>query len=88
MRFEEYIRRTAPLSVRDYLRYWERYRSIIESLGLERLPCNRWILKLASKSLSWAAAEGMISLEEETRTRRAPCAPAPLVQEDSRGREG
>ena len=70
MRFEEYIRKTAPLSYRDYMRYWGRYHSIIESLGFERLPCNKWVLKLASKWLSWAAAEGRISLEEEARARR------------------
>ncbi|AEM38196.1 hypothetical protein Pyrfu_0324 [Pyrolobus fumarii 1A] len=70
MRFEEYIRKTAPLSYRDYMRYWEGYHSIIESLGFERLPCNKWVLKLASKWLSWAASEGRISLEEEARARR------------------
>ncbi len=70
MRFEEYVRETAPLSHRDYMRYWERYCGLIEELRFEQLPCNKWVLKLSLKWLSWAAGEGRVSLEEEARARR------------------
>ncbi len=51
--FEEYVRETAPQSFEDYMRYWRLYRDAITELRVEQLPCNSWVLKLASKYIKW-----------------------------------
>ncbi len=56
--FEEYVRETAPGSFKDYMRYWRLYRGVIEELRLGELPCNSWVLKLASKYIRWLRLRG------------------------------
>ncbi len=63
MRFEEYLARRAPASLRDYMRYYERLRHALGTLEprlYERLPCNTWVLKLARIYVRWAMLEGCV----------------------------
>ena len=58
MNFIEYLGTKAPHSLRDYTRYWKRYRRLIEELNVSKLPCNKWLLKLMSNYLSWLSLTG------------------------------
>ena len=67
--FAESLRGRAPESARDYASYYERYRGILEELRLEALPCNSWVLKLASHWLNYLQYTGRIGLETYARKR-------------------
>ncbi len=78
MEFIEYVASKAPRSIDDYRRYWHRYRELLEELNIAALPCNKWVLKLASHYLSWLSLTGkefqlIAAKREELRQRIRLC---------------
>ncbi|MCE4625758.1 MAG: hypothetical protein F7C35_07865 [Desulfurococcales archaeon] len=79
--FLSWLRLRAPVSIRDYARYYERYRVELETLKISRLPCNSWVLKLAGSYIEFLLYNGSVDLETyarlrmELRLRKRACEP-------------
>ncbi len=63
MEFGEWLRARAPGSYRDYMRYFEKHRGVLERLELRRLPCNSWLLKLAGLWLDYLLQSGELAVD-------------------------
>ena len=64
--------------MKDYIRYWRQYRGKLEALDIAGLPCNKWVLKLASHYLSWLGLVGgsfdvIAAKREELRLKTRSC---------------